>query len=83
MKLSDFYFDLPEELIAQKPSGERGKDRLMLLGRQSGTVEHHLMEDLPDLIDEGTLMVFNNSRVRRSRCYAIKESPDGNRNFFS
>lgn len=74
MKLSDFYFDLPEELIAQKPSGERGKDRLMLLGRQSGTVEHHLMEDLPDLIDEGTLMVFNNSRVRRSRCYAIKES---------
>lgn len=74
MKLSDFYFDLPEELIAQKPCGERGNDRLMLLGRNSGAVEHHLMQDLPSLIDDGTLMIFNNSRVRRSRCYAIKES---------
>ncbi len=74
MKLSDFYFDLPQELVAQKPSGQRGNDRLMLLGRNDGRVEHHLMQDLPSLIDDGTLMIFNNSRVRRSRCYAIKES---------
>ncbi len=72
MKTSDFYFDLPEELIAQRPAGERGKDRLMLLGRKSGLVEHHVMEDLPSLIDDGTLMVFNNSRVRRSRCYGVR-----------
>ncbi len=72
MKTSDFYFDLPQELIAQKPSGSRGEDRLMLLGRKDGHVEHHRMEDLPDLIAPGTLMVFNNSRVRRSRCYGIK-----------
>ena len=72
MKTSDFYFDLPEELIAQKPSGERGNDRLMLLGRKSGEVSNHLMEELPDLVEEGTLMVFNNSKVRRSRCYGIK-----------
>ncbi|MEE3314874.1 MAG: S-adenosylmethionine:tRNA ribosyltransferase-isomerase, partial [Treponema sp.] len=47
MKTSDFYFDLPQELIAQKPSGERGQDRLMLLGRKSGEVSHYRMEDLP------------------------------------
>lgn len=74
MKTSDFYFDLPQELVAQKPATERGQDRLMLLGRDSGIVEHHIMDDLPDLIQEGTLMVFNNSRVRRSRCYGIKTS---------
>ncbi|MBQ5400983.1 MAG: tRNA preQ1(34) S-adenosylmethionine ribosyltransferase-isomerase QueA [Treponema sp.] len=72
MLTKDFYFDLPQELIAQKPSGERGNDRLMLLGRKSGVVENHLMEDLPSLVDEGTLMIFNNSKVRRSRCYGIK-----------
>lgn len=74
MKTSDFYFDLPEELIAQKPSGERGQDRLMGLNRIDGTVTHHQMADLPDLVAPGTLMIFNNSRVRRSRCYGIKEA---------
>lgn len=72
MKTSDFYFDLPQELIAQRPSGKRGDDRLMLLGKESGIVEHHLMAELPDLVEKGTLMIFNNSRVRRSRCYGIK-----------
>ena len=74
MKLSDFNFDLPPELIAQKPSGERGEDRLMLLGRKDGHIVHHVMQDLPDLIESGTLMIFNNSKVRRSRCYGIKTS---------
>lgn len=70
MKTKDFYFDLPEELIAQHPAGVRGQDKLMKLDRFSGKVEHHLMEDLCDLIEPGTLMIFNNSKVRRSRCYA-------------
>lgn len=74
MQTKDFYFDLPQELIAQKPSGVRGDDKLMELGRISGEVIHHKMADLPDLIESGTLMIFNNSKVRRSRCYAIKES---------
>ncbi|MBQ3671448.1 MAG: tRNA preQ1(34) S-adenosylmethionine ribosyltransferase-isomerase QueA [Treponema sp.] len=73
MKLTDFDFELPEELIAQKPSGVRGQDRLMLLGRADGSVSHLKMENLPDLISPDTLMVFNNSKVRRSRCYGIKE----------
>ncbi|MCR5606331.1 MAG: tRNA preQ1(34) S-adenosylmethionine ribosyltransferase-isomerase QueA [Treponema sp.] len=74
MQTKDFYFDLPQELIAQKPSGVRGDDKLMELGRITGEVTHHKMADLPDLIESGTLMIFNNSKVRRSRCYAIKES---------
>ena len=74
MLRKDFYFDLPEELIAQEPSKIRGEDKLMLLNRASGVVEHHKMEDLPSLIAPETLMVFNNSRVRRARCYAVKES---------
>ncbi len=72
MKLSDFDFNLPQELIAQKPSGLRGEDRLMLLNRKSGEVQHLQMRDLPDLVAPGTVMVFNNSKVRRSRCYGIK-----------
>ena len=74
MLTSDFNFDLPQELIAQHPSGVRGQDKLMLLNRQTGAVEHHLMDDLPNLIEPGTLMIFNNSRVRRARVYGIKET---------
>jgi len=74
MLRTDFYFDLPEELIAQYPSGIRGKDKLMELGRFDGKVSHHMMDDLPDLVSPDTLMVFNNSRVRRARVYGIKES---------
>lgn len=74
MKLTDFDFDLPQELIAQHPSGIRGCDKLMLLGRNSGKVENFMMSDLPDLILPETLMIFNNSKVRRARCYGIKES---------
>lgn len=72
MKTSDFNFGLPEELIAQKPSGIRGNDKLMFLDKSTGKVFHYAMKDLVDLVEPGTLMVFNNSKVRRSRCYGIK-----------
>lgn len=74
MKRTDFYFDLPPELIAQYPSERRGNDRLMVLGRKSGEVSHRAMSDLPNLIESGTLMVFNNSRVRKARVFGTKES---------
>lgn len=77
MKTKDFYFDLPEELIAQHPSGIRGNDKLMRLDRFSGETQDFKMQDLPDLIESGTVMVFNNSRVRRSRLYAMP-LPNGN-----
>lgn len=78
MKTSDFNFELPQELIAQKPSGIRGQDKLMLLERSFSdsicNVSHFMMDDLPSLISSDTLMVFNNSKVRRARVYGIKES---------
>ena len=74
MNLTDFDFELPEQLIAQHPSGIRGNDRLMEMNRITGEVIHHAMEELPDLISPDTLMVFNDSRVRRARCYGIKQT---------
>ena len=74
MKRTDFYFDLPQELIAQYPSAQRGNDRLMVLGRKSGEISHRMIEDLPELVESGTLMVFNNSRVRKARVFGTKES---------
>ncbi|OJF75939.1 MAG: tRNA preQ1(34) S-adenosylmethionine ribosyltransferase-isomerase QueA [Treponema sp. CETP13] len=75
MKTKDFYFDLPDELIAQHPSAKRGDDKLMILDRFSGKTQNVTMQNLPDFIEPGTLMIFNNSRVRRSRCYAQKIAP--------
>ncbi|WP_428771122.1 tRNA preQ1(34) S-adenosylmethionine ribosyltransferase-isomerase QueA [Treponema sp. HNW] len=72
MLTKDFYFDLPDELIAQYPSKVRGEDKLMVLNKTDGRIFHHMIDDLPDLIEEGALMVFNNSKVRPSRCYAEK-----------
>ena len=72
MLTKDFYFDLPEQLIAQHPSAVRGEDRLMVLNKADGKTADYMIEDLPDLIEEGSLMVFNNSKVRPSRCFARK-----------
>ena len=74
MLTKDFYFDLPEELIAQHPSNIRGEDKLMVLEKNTGKVTHHMMNELPELIPEDALMIFNDSKVRRSRVYGIKES---------
>lgn len=70
METRDFSFELPPELIAQHPPEERGKSRLLVLNRKTGRREHRMMTDLPDLVSEGTLMVFNDSRVRKARLFA-------------
>jgi S-adenosylmethionine:tRNA ribosyltransferase-isomerase len=72
MKTQDFFFDLPEALIAQEPlieQGERGNDRLMVLRRRTRSIEHKTVGDLPDLLPPDTLLVLNNSRVRKARIY--------------
>lgn len=74
MLTKDFYFYLPEELIAQHPSNIRGEDKLMVLEKNTGKVTHHMMNELPELIPEDALMIFNDSKVRRSRVYGIKET---------
>ncbi len=77
MKTREFSFDLPEELIAQHPPEKRGQSRLMLLGRSSGEVSHHAMGDLPQLLAPGSLLVFNDTKVRRARIYGVPESSAG------
>ncbi len=70
MKTTDFRFDLPAELIAQSPSEERGASRLLVLDRRTGAVEHSSVADLARFVPPGTVMVFNDSRVRRARLFA-------------
>jgi S-adenosylmethionine:tRNA ribosyltransferase-isomerase len=67
MKTSGFFFDLPESLVAQHPPAERGQSRLMVLDRETGSRSHRRTADLPSLLEPGSLLVFNNSRVRKAR----------------
>ncbi|MDR0586006.1 MAG: tRNA preQ1(34) S-adenosylmethionine ribosyltransferase-isomerase QueA [Treponema sp.] len=73
MKTSDFFFELPENLIAQYPPAERGKSRLMVLDRLTGKREHRVAEEFPAVLagrfggPGRVLLVFNNSRVRKAR----------------
>jgi S-adenosylmethionine:tRNA ribosyltransferase-isomerase len=74
MKTKDFFFDLPDELIAQYPPEERGQSRLLVLDRAAQTWSHHRAADLPGLLEPGSLLVFNNSRVRKARLLARSKS---------
>jgi len=69
VKTDDFSFDLPEELIAQFPPERRGESRLLVLHRDTGALEHLAVRDIASRIDPGTLMIFNDSRVRKARIY--------------
>lgn len=77
MRTKDFSFDLPEDLIAQRPSGERGASRLFVLDRGTGTFTHSAISDLARHLPPGSLLVFNDSKVRKARIYA--ESGTGGR----
>jgi S-adenosylmethionine:tRNA ribosyltransferase-isomerase len=70
MKLSDFHFDVPTELIAQVPATPRDSSRLMVLRRETGSISHHVFRDLPDLLDERYTLVVNNSRVIKAKLEA-------------
>ena len=74
MKRSDFHFDLPPELIAQRPLARRGASRLLCLDGPSGRLEDRLFAALPDLLRPGDLLVFNDTRVMRARLFGRKES---------
>ena len=67
MKTSDFYYDLPEELIAQTPIAQRDTSRLMTLDKTSGTVEHHHFYELVEYLKPGDCLIMNNSRVLPAR----------------
>lgn len=74
MKLSDFDFQVPEELVAQRPLEERAASRMLVLHRKSGQIEHRKFLDLPSYLQSGDTMVFNRSRVIKARLIGQRES---------
>ncbi len=74
MKVSDFNYELPEELIAQTPIQKRDESRLMILDRKKQTIEHRLFKDIVDYLEEGDCLVRNNTKVLPARLYGKKET---------
>lgn len=74
MKRSDFYYQLPDSLIARYPLSERSASRLLCLNKNTGALHHKHYEDVLDLIHEGDLLVFNNTRVIPARLYGSRQS---------
>ncbi len=74
MKVSDFHFDLPEELIAQQPLPDRSASRLLAMDRSTGRFSDQRFRDLVDLLAAGDLLVFNNTRVIPARLFAHKQT---------
>ena len=73
MKTSDFYYDLPKELIAQDPLSDRSSSRLMVLDKESGKVEHRIFKDIVDYLNPGDCLVLNNTKVIPARLLGTKE----------
>ena len=73
MKTSDFYFDLPEELIAQDPLVDRTSSKLLVLDKETGKTSHHIFKDIVDMLKEGDCLVLNNTKVIPARLYGVKE----------
>lgn len=74
MQVSDFHFDLPDELIARYPQAERTASRLLKLDGNTGQVDHGHFKDVLDLVEPGDLLVFNNTRVIPARVFGRKAS---------
>ena len=73
LKTSDFYYDLPEELIAQHPAEKRDESRLMVLDKSAGTIEHKHFFDIVEYLNPGDVLVINNSKVIPARLYGHAE----------
>lgn len=74
MDVKDFYYDLPEELIAQVPIKNRDESRLMVLDKENKTIEHHTFKDIIDFLEPGDCLVRNNTKVIPARLYGKKET---------
>lgn len=81
MKTSDFYYDLPEELIAQTPLEPRDSSRLMVLHKKTGEIEHRHFYDILDYLNEGDCLIMNDSRVLPARIYGVKDETNANVEF--
>lgn len=77
MRIDEFDYNLPEELIAQKPADRRDGSRLLVVHRDSGKLEHKHFFDIVDYLNEGDCLVLNNSKVLPARLYGVKEKTGG------
>lgn len=77
MKTSDFYYDLPKELIAQTPLKDRSSSRLLVVNRQTGELSHRHFTDIADYLNPGDCLVMNDTRVIPARLYGVKEGTGG------
>ena len=73
MNVKDFYYELPEELIAQDPLAERSASRLMVLGRQDGSISHRIFKDITGYFQPGDCLVINNTKVIPARLRGVRE----------
>lgn len=78
MDVKDFYYDLPKELIAQDPLSDRSSSRLLVLGKSSGTIEHHIFSEITEYLMPGDCLVINNTKVIPARLYGRKEDTGAN-----
>lgn len=76
MKTSDFYFDLPQELIAQDPLEDRSASRLLVLNKETGAIEHHIFKEITDYLNPGDCLVINDTKVIPARLYGNKIGTD-------
>lgn len=77
MRVEDFNFDLPEELIAQHPLEKRDSSRLLVLDKKTGEINHKHFGDLPDFLKKGDVLVLNDTRVIPARLLGVKEDTEG------
>lgn len=74
MQTKDFYFDLPQELIAQTPIQNRDQSRLLVLNKENGQIQHKKFHDIISFLQQGDVLILNNSKVLPSRIFGVKES---------
>ncbi len=74
MKTSDFFYNLPEELIAQTPIEPRNSSRLLCIDRKNGEVKHSIFSSLRDYLREGDCLILNNTRVLPARIFGVRET---------
>ena len=76
MKTSDFYFDLPQELIAQDPLEDRSSSRLLVMNKETGAIEHHIFREIINYLKPGDCLVINDTKVIPARLYGSKIGTD-------